>query len=206
MDEPAGFEDERWYPWLRPGEPGGATEIGRITVRRRLPGNPRVLDVAVSDAAAGTTRRFVAFAMVGGPGGAGKVDPRGVLYRTDRPLRSPLHDPRLDKHSLLRLPQARVKGRRFDPDGSFLGQSVEVLAMDEWFARQPQKLWVLRLDGGSRPFRERFLLLPADEPSDRPVHSLYLFGGWDADRIAGELRGLTVPEDQLTWADGLPRD
>ena len=87
-----------------------------------------------------------------------------------------------------------------------VGRAYEVLAMDEWFGRQEQKLWALRVGEGSRPLRESFVLVPADAPSNRPLHSLYLFTGWDTDRVARELRKVQIPPNQLDWFLDVEKD
>ena len=184
--------NDDWVNALKLGEPGGATRLGTLTTVRARPDNPRVLR-ATLEVPGEPPRSWWAFAMVPADGMLWGGDPDRGLSRFALPLDSPAHDPHFDKHSLLRLPQAGV---RRDPGDPEIVRAMQVLAMDEWFADRPQKLWALRERADSRPFRERFVLLPADEPSDLRLHSLYLFAGWGAERIAEELRTLTVPADQ----------
>ena len=195
--------DERLRP-LRLGEPGGARVVAEIVTTRLFPDNPRVLRYEVREPGE-TPRAGVAFAMVDANGANRLPRPEAGLHGFALPLVSPPHDPRVGKHSLLRLPNS---GRDVPPrterpgppgdgsDGRTIPKAVEVLAMDGWFAARPEKLWALRAADDYRPFHESFLLAPATERGDRPLHSLYLFDGWDAARIAAELRGVQTPPDQ----------
>ena len=186
---------------LKLGEPGGATALATVVTRRLFRDNPRLLDVTVDGPAAPEFDLSPAYAMVPG-NGVWRLPWRRAAgaHAFDNPLSSPEHDPGFGPHSLLRLPQAGRAWPIGGPDAAKgdppLAVAREVLAMDRWFAEQPQKLWVLRAAEDYRPFRPSYVLLPADRSSELPVHSLYLFDGWDAGRIAEELAKVTVPADQ----------
>ena len=68
--------------------------------------------------------------------------------------------------------------------------------MDDWFPAQKDACWVIREAEDSKPLQESFLLMPASEPSERPVFFIALFAESEPKQLVKELAALyKVPED-----------
>lgn len=103
------------------------------------------------------------------------------------PLQSPLHDPQLDRHSLLRLPTPLALGSRDAPH--------EELTLDEWFANADPPAFVLVLDPSSTPFRESYILkqLKSGVEIKEPIWLILIFSHIQPENLITALRILSPP-------------
>lgn len=151
---------------LKLGKQSGATLIGRLTTIPFSAENERLRLVQLDVPDKKQTRSWIACALSDANGarrGKSFVQPDGTSS-FERPLTSPSHDPRVGRHSLLRIPGPLDLHSRIPPH--------EEIAIDEWFFRSGAPGVVLAAEADSAPFRESLLLVtePAELSSgDRPL-------------------------------------
>lgn len=175
---------------LKIGEKGGATRLAELRSAPVLPGNGRLRWVQTDT----TTehRRFLAYAMIDGNGAKRSKTYRkhagGFVSPYLRPLICSQHQPRVLHHDLLLVPTpmswpARARDSRLtDPH--------EEWCLDDWFPTQKEACWVFREAEDSKPLQESFLLMPADQPSNRPIFSVAVFAETEPSRLVRELAAL----------------
>jgi hypothetical protein len=176
---------------LRLGEKSGAKLLGEFVTIPACLKNARLRWTTITDDSG--TRQFLAYALLDGNGV--KRDSHfqktgdGVLSPYVRPLLCEGHQPKVKQHDELLLPTplgwpptyAEWKG---DEDAH------EEWCLDDWFPAQPDACWVIREAEDSKPLQESFLLMPAAEPSDRPVFFIALFAETEPMRLVKELAAL----------------
>ena len=65
--------------------------------------------------------------------------------------------------------------------------------MDEWYARQPDKVWVLRLTKDSTPFRESFLLSPPNDGNVLEPYAMFVFADASKQQLIDAFARTGVP-------------
>lgn len=133
----------------------GADLVGRVISVDVVSGNPvlRHVQLEVPDQ---PDQTWTAYALHDGIGELQKrplLDDEGTS-NFERPLSSPSHDPKLDGHSLLRLPGPMTPWKQGDP----IKTPREEITLDEWFLSRDHAGVVLVNTAGSMPHRERFRL------------------------------------------------
>ena len=94
----------------------GADTVGRVITVDVVPGNPRLRKVQL-EIPGQSVQTWTAYALIDGIGELQKMsllDGNGTS-NFEKPLSSPSHDPKLDGHSLLRLPSPMMPWKQNDP-------------------------------------------------------------------------------------------
>jgi hypothetical protein len=175
---------------LQLGKENGAIPLGEVTTAPVSIKNRRLRWVRIHSN--GMVRQFLAYALVDGNGA--KRETTFVKYRSGRvspyirPLDCERHQPRINQHDLLLMPTPIGWPPRF---GELpLQVPHEEWCFDDWFPAQPEACWVIREAVDSKPLMESFLLMPAEEPSDRPVFFVAVFAETEPIRLVKELAAL----------------
>jgi hypothetical protein len=178
---------------LRIGEENGAKLLAEITTVPVSVENTRLRWVCLN--AGAESRQFLAYTLVDGAGakrlGTYMKHAGGLASPYLRPLRCASHQPRISHHDLLLLPTPITWPST--PDEfmkSKLSGPHEEWCFDDWFPAQPEACWVIREAEDSKPLMESFLLMPAEEPSDRPVFFVAVFAETEPVRLVKELAAL----------------
>ncbi len=156
-----------------------------------------------------STREFLAYALVDGSGAKREnfflKYAGGLVSPYMRPLICDRHQPRIKQHDLLLMPTPLAWPERVT-DKEFLG-SHEEWCLDDWFPAQEEACWVIREAEDSKPLQESFLLMPAEEASDRPVFFVAVFAETEPKRLVKELSALHLvsPDKILSSAEVMAR-
>lgn len=178
---------------LKLGLKDGATKFAEI---KSVP--PYLLNTRlrwVQTVVGATTKRFLAYSLVDGAGAI--RDEAGVncvkyaggwVSPFMRPLSCARYQPRALHHDLLLIPTPIEWPVRVADLG--LLAVHEEWCFDGWFPAQAEACWVIREAENSKPLQESFLLMPAEEPSDRPVFFAAVFIETEPERLVKELAAL----------------
>ena len=122
-----------------------------------------------------------------------------------RPLICELHQPRIKQHDELLLPTPL--GWAPTRQESVSDFAHEEWCLDDWFPAQPDACWVIREAEDSKPLQESFLLMPASQPSDRPVFFTALFAETEPIQLIKELAALyqVSPDKALNSPETMQR-
>ncbi|MBC7818130.1 MAG: hypothetical protein IAG10_14670 [Planctomycetaceae bacterium] len=157
-------------------------------------------------------RRFLAYALLDGNGGARPRDDKSTHSRISayvRPLICNRHQPKIKQHDELLLPTPLG----WPPTEKDLRETKlekiphEEWCLDDWFPAQKDSCWVIREAKDSKPLQESFLLMPASEPSDRPVFFIALFAETEPKQLVQELATLykVSPDAALNSSETMER-
>ncbi len=199
---------------LRLGEKEGAKLLGEfITVPASLK-NSRLRWTSIHKPSG--VHRFLAYSLVDG-NGAFKRPPNGSRPRFHetadgpitpyvRPLRCERHQPKIKQHDELLLPTPLGWAPRYS-ERIVEQKTNEEWCLDDWFPAQKDACWVIREAKDSKPLQESFLLMPANEPSDRPVFFIALFAETEPKQLVQELATLykVSPDAALNSSETMER-
>lgn len=192
---------------LRIGVKKGATHLGELTTVPAYIENTRIRLVRTETKAA--TREFLAYALVDGSGAKREnfflKYAGGLVSPYMRPLICERHQPRIEQHDLLLMPTPLEWPERVT-DKEFTGTHEE-WCFDDWFPAQPEACWVIREAKDSKPLQESFLLMPAEEASDRPIFFVAVFAETGPERLVKELSTLHMvsPDKILSSGEAMAR-
>jgi len=180
---------------LRINKFGGATLLGWLRAILIAADNP-VLRAAQLEVPGKPTTEWIAYVIADANGVLrGKHDPANGESAFAKPLQSTLHDPRVEHHSLLRLPMPLSLGQS-KPNGGFgKGGPHEEIALDEWFSAADPPIFALTLNPFSNPFRESFILrqIKAGFPIHEPIWLLIVFSNIEPKQLLEALKTLAPP-------------
>ena len=188
---------------LRLGEKGGATLLGQIITVPAFLKNHRLRWVSRKNGA--DVRRFLAYSLLDG-NGARQVDKPKTISPYVRSLVCAQHQPRIKQHDLLLMPAPLGWPTSFFENNSS-ENAHEEWCLDDWFSAQKEACWVIREAEDSKPLQESFLLMPASEPSERPVFFIALFAETEPAQLVTELATLykVSPDAPLNSAETMTR-
>ena len=149
----------------------GSHMLGCVISRPVTPGNPRLRQVQL-EVPREPDQTWFSYALFDG---IGELRNRKLVQSDgssgfERPLSSPVHDPMLGRHSLLRMPTPIPLWKEGDPDP--MPQVGEEIALDEWFFEQGYPGVVLVSEPSSTPHREVLRLEPGPavlSPGEAPL-------------------------------------
>jgi hypothetical protein len=195
---------------LRLGVNDGANLLGEFTTAPAYLQNSRVRWVTIRNDSG--IRRFLAYALVDGNGGA---RPRGEKATSSgispyvRPLICDRHQPKIKQHDelLLPTPLGWPPTERDWRQTKLDNIPHEEWCLDDWFPAQNDACWVIREAEDSKPLQESFLLMPASEPSNRPVFFVALFAETKPKQLVQELASLyqVSPDATLNSTETMER-
>jgi len=179
---------------LRLGAKDGAKLFGElITVPAYLP-NSRLRWVSIRNGS--NVRRCLAYSLLDGngpkrPGRFGQAK-NGPISPYVRPLICARHQPQIKQHDelLLPTPLGWPPNQNEWGESDIDGDAHEEWCLDDWFPAQREACWVIREAEDSKPLQESFLLMPAEEKSDRPVFFIALFAETEPKQLIKELAAL----------------
>jgi len=196
---------------LHLGEKEGAKLLGELITIPAYLKNPRLRWVSIQKGS--DVRRFVAYSLLDGNGA--RRWPPGEIYKRPasdrispyvRPLRCERHQPKIQQHDELLLPTPLGWAPTI-LESNREQKTNEEWCLDDWFPAQKDACWVIREAKDSKPLQESFLLMPANEPSDRPVFFIALFAETEPKQLVQELATLykVSPDAALNSSDMMER-
>lgn len=176
---------------LRLGEPLGASFHGELLTVPACVGNHRLRWANVKNGS--SNRRFLAYSLLDGNGAKRQrfgfqESALGPISPYVRPLVCKRYQPKILQHDELLLPTPlRWAPKYIDSNDE---NAHEEWCLDDWFPAQKDACWVIREAKDSKPLQESFLLMPANEESDRPVFFIALFAETEPKQLIKELAAL----------------
>ena len=194
---------------LRLGEKGGAKLLSELVTVPAYLANTRLRWVSIQH---GTeVRRFLAYSLLDGSGakrknGNDRLTASGISPYV-RPLICDRHQPRINQHDELLLPTPLGWAPTMQESVDDNITPHEEWCLDDWFPAQKDACWVIREAEDSKPLQESFLLMPAREPSDRPVFFTALFAETEPKQLIQELAALyqVSPDKALNSPETMQR-
>ena len=193
------------------GEKDGAKLLGEFVTVPACFENTRLRWVSIQQ---GTeVRRFLAYFLVDGNGAKrakGSQNSRsGQISPYVRPLSCLRHQPKIIQHDelLLPTPMAWPPTHKARMASQVDYDAHEEWCLDDWFPAQKDACWVIREAEDSKPLQESFLLMPASQPSERPVFFTALFAETEPKQLIQELAALyqVSPDKALNSPETMQR-
>lgn len=180
---------------LHLGEVDGAVLKGEFVTVPAFLKNTRLRWTSIKNGS--SVRRFLAYALVDGNGVRRIPAPihlqntaLGPVSVLMRPLICERHQPKINQHDELLLPTPLGWAPIVNESSFDIATAHEEWCLDDWFPAQKDACWVIREAEDSKPLQESFLLMPALEPSERPVFFVSVFAETEPKQLVRELAAL----------------